>query len=798
MPSTLRQVARMFLRRPGISFLLVLTMALAIGSTTSVFSVLDAVILKPSPYPNGEELAELWNRDPVGTMYSNLDPERAARWLGERGLFTRVESYADRSMLLGGVSEPAELRAVAVTAGLFPLLGVAPAQGRGFLPEDTLPGAPPVAIVSAEFRRAHLEGMTPQTPSLIRLDDRLYTVIGVMPDWFRYPRGIVSVWLPLRPEGPDRARVNYVTRFPAGMTHADATAAMKAITARMDKESPRLDGWGAAPMFLDARMVTRDVKSSLWLLAGAVGCVLLVACANAANLLLVQATTRHRELGIRSALGATRGRLISQLLIESLTLATLGAAAGVGLAYLIVGALPDLMPRELSVFANARLMIDHRVLLFGLAATILTWVLCGVGPALHAARRNPARISGGRTETGSRATKQIRNGLVVAQLGLSLVLLAVTGLFLRSLQRLNAVDPGFDISRVLTVDLSIPQIRFATGEQRAALERQLRERLTSLPGIRRVSVTTGLPPQSGITFGSVLEAEGSAAPVTSGEVVIPFAEVDTGFFAAMGIPLEKGRAFMMEDVRGDERNVIVNLALVQALWPGQDPIGRRFRIDPDRPWLTVVGVVGSVKLLGPDDRQFPYSMYYPRPEAGRATQQISLAIRTAGPPAASAAAVRRAIHEVYPDLPLWNLLPASERFAEGVAKPRFVLLLLGVFAGLGLVLALVGVYGVTSYAVLQRTREIGIRMALGAGQRDVLRTFLGEGAVLTAIGLTLGVLGTLATSHLAAALLFGVGPRDPVVISLSVVVLASATLLGIFVPARRASRVSPMVAMEPD
>ncbi|HXI22154.1 MAG TPA: FtsX-like permease family protein, partial [Gemmatimonadales bacterium] len=504
------------------------------------------------------------------------------------------------------------------------------------------------------------------------------------------------------------------------------------------------------------------------------------------------------ELVIRSALGATRARLIRQMLAETAGLALVGALGGVALTWFLVGALPGLLPDELALFSDAPVVVDHRVLLFGLGVTLVTWAACGIGPALFASRRKGS-LSGGvsRGGTASAVGRRGRNALVVLQLALSLVLLAVTGLFLRSFVRLSMVDPGFDIRHVLTTDITIPSVRFQTGEQRSELVRRLADRLSTIPGIRRVSFTTGLPPRAGgISFTSRLETDAGTAG--GGPREIPFSEVDTGFFATMGIPILRGRGFTDQD-RGDSMAVaVINATMARTLWPGADPLGQRFRPDAGWKWYTVVGVAGEVKLMGPDDRGFPFAIYYPWSPGGRATRYLSLAILTTGSPEAYTGQVRQALHEVSPDLPILELVSGESRFAEGSEKPRFLLLLLGIFAGVAVTLALVGVYAVSAYAVLQRTREIGIRMALGADPDDVLRFFLGEGLLLAVGGAALGLIGFLATSRLVRSLLFDVGPRDPLVLAVAVAVLGLAVVLGVLVPARRASRVNPTVAMAPD
>jgi putative ABC transport system permease protein len=772
-------------------------MAIGIGATTAVFSVFDAVLLRPVPFAHPNELVELWTRDDDGSAYPRLDRERAEVWTTQSALFAGVERYVDMSMLLGSVDEPENLRATYISTGLLPLLGVTPASGRGFTADDARSDAPAVALVSGAFWRQHLTSRPIGKPVTIRLDDQVVHVVGVMPDWFRYPRGIVSVWLPLRDlPGAPAQQFNYLARLQPGITEPVARARFDEYTRRLTAASPRKEGWGVSPMFVSAAQLNKDDRTGLFVLVGAAACVMLVACVNAANLLLAQATVRRRELGIRAALGATRRNLVAQLLAESFVLATIGAIIGVGLSYWAVDFILLILPKDLSVFGNADVGIDARVLAFAVVTSFATWLLCGAGPALHASRARGSLVSGDRTDTGSRGMRRVRGGLAIAELAVSLVLICGAGVFMRSLANLSAVDPGFDTAHVLAADIGVSVVRYPTPEQRAQYLDDIEREVRALPGVRGVSFATGLPPQAGITFGK-LEAEG--VPVMkSGESVIPFAEVDTGFFTTVGVPVLRGRSFNGEDAGSKERTAVVNTKLAAALWPSLDPLGRRFRLDPARPWITVVGVVGDMKLMGPDDRQVPFGIYFPRPRLGRATRSLSMAVRTDRDPSTLAVAVKRAIRRVNPDQPIRRLAPAADLFAESMSKARFTLVLLSAFAAIGLGLAVAGTYSVLSYSVVQRRREIGIRMALGAEPRDIVRELLGDGLILAAAGMIIGLIGVSLTSRLTGALLFGVAPRDPLVLISMSIVLLVASILATLIPASRASRVSPLIAITPE
>lgn len=786
------------MRRPLSAILLIAIMATAIGATTAVFSVLDAVLLRPVPFRDSNELVELWTRDDDGSAYPRLDRERANVWTAQSGLFERVERYVDKSMLLGGVEEPEQLRVVYASPGLFSLLGVTPAEGRAFTADDMRGDAPQVALVSGAFFRHHLAAVPANKPALIHLDDQPVLVVGVMPDWFRYPRGIVSVWMPLRDTAVARGQqLNYIARLHHGMDQGMVRRKFDDYARRLAAAVPRKEGWGVAPMFLNAPQLESGDRTALFVLAGAVLCVMLVACVNAANLLLAEATVRRRELAIRAALGATPIDIATQLLAESLVLATIGAAIGILLSSWAVELIVRIMPRDLSIFGNADVGIDMRVLGFAVAASVTTWILCSAGPALHASRAPEMLVMGDRTATGGRGMRRVRGALAVAELSLSLMLICGAGLFMRSLANLTDVNPGFDVAHVLSADLGISLARYPTPSQRAQYLDNIQREVRGLPGVSAVSLAGGLPPQSGVTFGR-LEAEGSAPLGRGVEAAIPFAEVDTGFFNTLGIRLLHGRAFTSQDLGPGGQSRIVSANFAATLWPGADPIGRRFRLGPTQPWSTVVGVVGEVKLMGADDRKFPYEIYYPRSPIGRATRYVSLAVRTDRDPKTLLTSVRRTIRRVNPDQPIARLAPAAELFAESVAKARFTFVLLSIFAAIGLALAVAGTYSVLTYAVVQRRREIGIRMALGAESHKIVRDFVRDGLLLATTGVMIGLVGVLFGARMLGALLFGVTPHDPVVLVTMSILLLAVSLVAALVPALRASRVSPVVAMMPD
>ena len=796
--AAVRNALRAVARHPASSLILVITVGLGIGASTAIFTVVDAVLLRPSPFRQPDRLANLWALEKNGFSHPGIESEVADAWARQSRIFSRVESYVDRSMLYRGVTEPSIVRATFVSGGLFSILGVPAALGRPLLADDAAADAPDVAVVSHEFWRTELGAAPTAIGRPVVLDGRPYLVAGVMPAWFHYPLGRVSMWLPMKPgalTANERRASNLVARIRSDITPAAAQDRARQIAKQLDASAPRPNGWSISLFFLSRNSVDRTVQAALWMLAGAVLSLLLIACANAANILLVRATARQRELAIRSALGATRTTLVRQLVVESLVLALVGGAAGVFIAYWGVDLLLLIVPPEMSFNTYTSIAVDGRVLAFALITSIVTGLLFGVGPALRASRAHGTFLVQDRSALTMKGASRVRGVLVVAEVALSLVLLVGAVLFARSFVELNGVRAGFDAERIATAELSIPSVRYPTPEQRAAVVTAFRDRLSAIPGVTDVSVSTGAPPHAGVTFADRVEAEGNPTPLNTETVVIPFTEGDTAYFSTLGIRLTRGRGFTEEDRRSTERRAVIDPTLARALWSSADPIGRRFRLGPDDPWVTVIGVADNVAMLGPDDKGARYGIYYPLPTKPRATRFVQLVVRTAGDPARLGLAMKRAIWAVDPQQPVTRVATAREQMAESLAKPRFLLTLMAVFAGVALALAVIGLYGVLSHAVAQRTREIGIRMALGAQSTAVLRSVLRSGTILIALGIAVGLGLTAAGGRVVRSLLFGVAPLDPLAIAVAGVTLALAALAACYVPARRATKVDPLVAL---
>ena len=793
----IRTALRAVTRRPASSLILIGTIALGIGATTAIFTVVDTVLLRPLPFHEPARIANIWTLEKDGFSHPGLRPEVADVWRDRGGVFSRTESFVDRGMLYRGADAPFDVRATLVSPGLFSLLGVRAAAGRTLLDDDATADAPNVAVVSDEFWRTRLGAARDAIGRPIVLDGQQYLVVGVMPRWFRYPLGNVAMWLPLKPGAlaakQDRL-VSLVGRIRDDITPAIAQERVRQLATQLNASSPRPGGWSVSLFFLDRNTLNPDVRRTLAVVSGAVLCLLAIACANAANILLVRAAVRQRELAIRGALGATRATLVRQLVIESLLLASLGGLVGVVIAFWSVDLLLLIVPPEMSYLTYSSIGVDARVLAFATIASVVTGLLFGVGPAIRASRARATFAMHDRSGTAARSMATLRGVLIVGEVAVSLALLAGAGLFGRSFLRLTGVHPGFDAEKLLTAELMLPSVRYQTPEQRWAAVTAYQEQLRALPGVEAVSVAVGIPPAAGTTFADGVQAEGSAA-LNREMMPIPFSLVDTAFFTTAGIRILRGRAFSEEDRLATDKRAVIDPELARALWPNADAVGRRFRLGPEDPWITVVGLANDVKMVGPDDRAGQYAIYYPLPAQRLSSSYPEFALRMTGDPRRSVDAVKRAIWSVDPQQPIASVATARERLGNTIAKPRFLLAVMSVFAAVALLLAVVGLYGVLSHAVAHRTREIGIRMALGAQAGTVLRGVLGYGGSLTALGVAIGLGLTVAGGRVISTLLFGVTPLDPLAIAAAAALLAVAALVACYIPARRATRVDPLEAL---
>jgi putative ABC transport system permease protein len=625
-----------------------------------------------------------------------------------------------------------------------------------------------------------------------------------MPPSFRFPYGQRQLWVPLvvqsTPAKPGRG-LSVVARVHRALTADEAQRRVDVAAAQLDLDRPGKPGWTLGLGPLVARHLNAPVRTALYVLAGAVSLVLLIACANLANLLLVQGSSRERDVAVRAALGASRARLLAQLLTETLLLAAGGAAAGLLLARWAIGLLEAYTPSAMTFLTVNAIALDGRIALFATLLTMATVALFGALPALKGSRTPPLRALGAatRSSTSTPAQERLRRVFVVLQIAVSVMLLVGAGLLMRTFTHLSAVDPGFDAGRLGSTRLSFPRWKYANAAARATLVESVTRRISAIPGVEAVTRTQGLPPDAtNIAFSLKFDVEGRGVMLDDPGLVVPFMSVAPDYFSVMGIPLAAGRAFSADDRAGSPKVAIISEAMARRLWNGDNPVGQRFRLDvgPNDPWYTVVGVAGNVfqfEHAAPRD-QFAY--YFPLAQTNDNDNVV--VFRAAGDPASLLPAVTAAIRSIDPDQPLADLATMTTRYAEFFDVPRFHAWLFGAFAAIGVLIAAVGLYGVLAYAIAQRTREFGIRMALGARPEDVLRLVLRSGGVVTLSGLVLGALGSVAVTQTMTSMLVEVSRLDPLTYAAVTMTLLAAALLACWLPARRATRVDPVVALRCD
>ena len=798
----LRYGLRMLLRSPGLSAAAILALALGIGANTAIFSVVNAVMIRPLPYDDPSRLLAIyqtWARDPSG--HKGLSEDDVVALRGATGTLARVAAYANPGA--GGLTladgAGAELvRGTRATWELFDVLGTPPLLGRVFLPEDDRDDADPVVVLSHALWMRRFAGDPAVVGRSVVVDGRPHTIAGVMPPGFRFPRdGAADLWAIFRVR-PSESRPPYYIRAIA-RARPDAgpgaiAAELQAIRQRIQERFPESPGdWTLRSGPLKDEMVG-DVGPSLLILLGAVALVLLIATANIANLLLARATARRKEIAIRRALGAGRMRLARQLLTESLLLAGAGGLLGVVLALWGTDILVALGPRGLP--RREEIGLDDGVLLYTAIVTVASGLLFGLAPVLTATRsRLSAALGDGGRGATDHAGRRLRNALVVGEVALAVTLLGGAGLLIKSLLRLEQVNPGFDTGNILTASLTLPAARYDSGAARSAFFERLVERAERLPGVEAAAVSMALPPHL-LVMTNPYTVEGRPAPPGRSATAVPHLLISPGYFRALGVPLVRGRLFTAADVDGAPFVVVINDVMARQVFPGEDPVGRRLQLgdfDPRAPWGTIVGVVGDVKYSGLDQAPRP-TMYTPYVQDSW-WPAMYLVVRSRLEPAALARAVRAEVAALDTEVPVARVHTMRELLGESVDAPRFRTTLLGLFAAAALVLAVVGIYGILSYTVGQRTQEIGIRMAMGARGRDVLALVLRQGMALAGLGIGLGLAGAFAVSRALAGLLYGVRPGDPATLAAVGLLMGVVALVACALPARRAARVDPMVAL---
>jgi predicted permease len=804
----LRYGARMLAKNPGLTTVAILTLALGIGANTAIFSVVNGVLLNPLPYRQPDRLVALYSGTTEGhrgiSSYPNfLD------WARDNRSFSALAACRPDGFNLAGTGAPERVPAEMVSASFFPLLGVQPILGRTFLPNEDQWGSAPAVLISDGFWKRKFDSSQGALGKVLTLNSVTYTIVGVIPPNFRYyGRNFQhsDVYVPIgqwnEPTFRDRKvsnAMNVVGRLKPGVTFDQANADMKALARHLADEYPEANKGLGITLLPLKQDVVGDIRPTLLILQAAVGFVLLIACVNIANLLLARSRGRARELAIRTALGASRGRVVRQLLTESILLAMAGGGLGVLIAswgtQAVLKVLPDVLPRAEEV------RLDGRVLLFLVGASVLAGILFGLAPALKTSRPdlNETLKERGRGSSGARHRTQ--SVFVVVEMALALVLLTGAGLMLRSLAKLWSVDPGFDSRNVLAAQLSFPS---ALGPPDAirAIWRQINDRLDAIPGVKAASLSAGAMPMEGSSQ-MPFWLDGQAKPSTFAEMKLAVSYfVQPDYLKVMRIPLERGRFITPEDNEHSPFMIVIDDQFARLYFGNDNPIGRRVNIDILNATAEIVGVVGHVKQFGldgdstsPIQAQCYFSVFQIPDKFMPMTADVGVTIRTAGTPLAQVSTIRDVLNHINRDLVMYRTQTIGGIISGSLAERRFSMILLGIFSVLALIMSCVGIYGVISHLASQQTHEIGIRMALGAQRRDVLRMVLGEGAKMTLLGVAIGLVAAFGLTRLLAAMLFGVSPYDPLTFAGVAGLLTLVALAACYIPARRAMKVDPMVAL---
>ena len=801
----LRYGARTLFKNPGFTVVAVLALALGIGANTAVFSIVNAVLLRPLRFEQPERLVTIWETNlSQGLGHSQVSPVTFTDWRQQNQIFEDVAVWWYPQVNLTDTgTEPMRVRTVEATDNFFSVLGVQPMLGRLFMQGEDRRGADPVAVLSYNLWKNRFNSDPDVIGKPVALDGRVHTVVGVMPQGFNYPENI-EVWRPL---GWDPAQHNRgarfmetVARLAPGVTIEQAQADMSALSRRFEQEYPRTSlDWGVTLIPLRNEIVG-NFRVALLVMLGAVAFVLLIACANIANLLLARAGARQKEIAIRLAMGASRSRLIRQFLTESILLASFGCAIGLVLAYFGGKALMTLNP--IAIPRLSEIGIDGRMLGFTLGITLVTGIIFGLVPALQASKPDLNQVlkEGGRDSKASSGNR-IRSALVISEIAIALVLLIGAGLLLKTFIRLQGAEPGFNPNGVLTFNLQLPISKYSDWRQVSAFYSRILDRIKTIPGVQSADAASFLPLESGWRL--KFSIAGRPAPEPGEEPIAQYRPISKGYFQTMGIPLIEGRELTERDNADAPGVIVINQAMADRYWPGEDPVGKRVgsgvrnigplgRVMPRVLEFEVVGVVGNEKNNGLNAAADP-AIYFSHDQF--AYRSMSVMVRSAQNPMGLLGAIQNEVWAMDNGLPVSDVKTASQILANSVAQPRFSVLLLGIFAALALILAAVGIYGVMAYSITQRTREIGIRMALGASSTDVLKMVLREGFKFASVGIGIGLAGAFVVTRVLTSLLYGVSAADPVIYAAVSIILAAVALLACYIPARRATKVDPLVAL---
>ena len=793
----LRFGARMLMKQPGFTLIAVLTLALGIGANTTMFSVVNAVVLRPLPYPEAARLVRLWESNPArGLSESSTSAPNFVDWRKQQTVCEQLAAYEFATFNLTGGNEPQRVAALSVTTNLFSTLGVRPALGRDFLPAEEQAGRQRVVILSDGLWQRRFGADATLTGRQLQLNGESYTVVGVMPPRFELTPG-TEVWTPLlsdparQPWRADRTNHNLhvIGRLKPDVSVAQAQAVLNVVAQQLEQQYPKSNaGWGVRLRTLHDWLVPEPARRSVLMLFAAVGFVLLIACANVAHLLLARATRRRRELAVRVALGASRGRVLRQLLTESLLLALLGGVAGALLALWSTELIR--VSTTLNVPRLAETRLDARVLGFSFLMTLLTGLLFGLAPAWQASRLNLNEIlrTGGRGD----GRQGLRGALVVAEVALALVLLIGAGLMLRSFARLQNVPLGFAPENVLALQISLPGARYGERAARVNFYDELLERLRAVPGVTDAAAVTQPPLAGGGGWALEVMLEGHEAMSAGAKWSAATFAITPRYFQTLGIPLLAGRDFTAQDRGAAPLNVIVNEAFAHRCWPQENALGKRFRTSAFDAFATVIGVVGNVRHASLAEEGAP-AFYFAYGSLGMPA--LTILVRTVAPPETLAPALRAQVYALDRELPVYNVRTLMQLVANAAGSARFQTWLLGLFGGVALVLAAIGLYGVMACTVTQRTQELGVRMALGARADDVRALILKEGLRLSLLGVVIGLGLASGLTRFLKSLLYQVSATDALTFALIPLLLVSVTALACYVPARRATKVDPLVAL---
>jgi putative ABC transport system permease protein len=810
-----RYAARTLRKNPAFSAIAILTLALGIGASTAVFSLVNAVLLKPLPYPNSQQIVFPWRQPPAGLHvgYNEMPWGRPdfLFFAHESKSFQSVGAFKSDSFNLTGSGDAARLDGLRASAGFFPSLGISPIMGRTFSAEEDQIGHEHEVVLSYRLWRDRFGSDTQILGRALQLNSESYTVIGVMPQGFVFPRAEempngfpfpreTQLWVPLAlVPGPiipgEDSELAVMGRLQPGITPAQAQSEMKVMSKRLEDFLPGGKGWFSILVTSMQRQIAGDMRRPLLLILGAVGVVLLIACSNVAGLLLSRSLARRKEFTLRAALGAGKWRLMRQVLTESLVLAGIGGIGGVLIAKVAVHFVKFFAPPNIPRLDEVSL--DIRVVSFALAITFVTGILFGLAPTIAGSRDNLVESlkEGGQRSGSSPAGAKLRNGLLISEVALALVLVISAGLLTRTFFHLLSVDPGFNPTRVLTFELTLPATKYTDQPQIVALYQRTLQSIRSLPGVESAGITA-ITPLAGATESTTIRLPDHPSQDPKAPAFSNYTMVSPGYFAAAGTPLLRGRDFLDSDTADSLPVAIISSAMAKKYWPGEDAIGKQVAPTSKKyPEATIIGIVADVKRLSLREDP-PPEMYVPyNQKVWPSLLTMDALVRTKVDPPSLTDTVRGALRSVDADLPLAKIATLNTIVDDSMTLPRFAMVVLGSFAALALLLASVGMYGVISYFVAQRTREIGVRVALGAQGRDVFGMVLGQGARLAAIGIALGLLAALAAARMMVSFLYGVQPIDPLTFAALPFLLLCIALLACYLPARRAMRVDPMVAL---